>query len=283
MSSSAIQKKKLSGATKKEMPTVLAVDDQPTCLSILKLLVEGQGATVETAQDGEEALAIWKQKQHQLIITDCNMPNMDGFSLAKAIRHTEQVNKSHKSTIVALSSNNAKEEAQLCISAGMDYVLSKPVDRTQIETLLSQWRSHHTISQTINSSSVNLQSSQAPIDYSVLTSVFPEAAKHQAILEKLHKHLQEDFQALELEVELANFLGVERLAHRMKGACKMVGANDIATVCEEVENNAKKGASIQDDVITALGQKVDELDAYVSLQVQANAHNQLQTVDNAST
>lgn len=284
MSTPALKKKKLSRATEKVTPHVLAVDDQPTCLSILSLLVEAQGASVEAARDGKEALSMWTEKQHPLIITDCNMPIMDGFSLAKAIRHAEQASNSDKSTIVALSSNNTERETQLCINAGVDYVLSKPVDRKQIEAILSQWRNQQTENHEVNhTSSAANQNHHAPIDYSVLTSIFPDVLKHQTILVKLQKHLQEDFQALDLEIELANLLEAERLAHRMKGACKMVGANNIAMVCEEIESEAKKGKAVQDSLISTLAQRIDELNIYLSQQIRFNDRNPLNGNGHANT
>ncbi len=70
--------------------TVLIIDDQPICIAILEKLLENKNLVVDTAQDGQAALALWQKKHHPLVITDCNMPTMDGYTLATAIRDIEQ-------------------------------------------------------------------------------------------------------------------------------------------------------------------------------------------------
>lgn len=283
MPTPGMQKESHLAEGEKLIPTVLAVDDEPICLSILARLLEAQGVTVDTAQDGEQALLMWKEKQYPLIITDCNMPKMNGYSLAKAIRRLEQADHINKSIIVALSSNDKKEESQLCIDAGMSHVLTKPTNSAQIETLLSSWKEafpeseHHS-----NLFPANIQNDKTPVDYVVLAEIFPDSSKHTRILKKLQAHIQADYETLELEIELANFLEIERLAHRMKGACKMVGANGIASACEEIETKAKKGLITQDIFISTLALRISEFDAHMNQQAQSSSNNSTEA-NNAST
>jgi len=122
---------------KQDKLTVLAVDDQPVCLAILEQLVKAQGFSVDIAHDGREALALWQSKRHATIITDCHMPHMDGFALTKAIRDIEEKEQLNKSTIIALTANTAHEETESCFAAGVNEVLTKPINNEKIEVLFA--------------------------------------------------------------------------------------------------------------------------------------------------
>lgn len=279
-----MQKEKNLVKNKKQKSIVLAVDDQPICLSILVRLIEAQGMSVESAHDGEEALLMWKEKRYPFVITDCNMPNMNGYSLTKAIRRIEQKDNLNKSTIAALSSNDKKEEAQLCIDAGMDHVLTKPINSAQIEIVLSQWKKTSSVIQVFKHViSEPVLNDQAPINYSVLIEIVPDSTKHTEILERLQKHIQEDYQKLQLEIEITNLLEVERLAHRMKGACKMVGASGIANACEDIEISAKRGLATKEIFISALDTSITEFDDHMSKLIEPSSNNQLGLINSAST
>lgn len=236
---------------------VLAVDDQPICRAILEKLIEAQGVAVETAQDGEEALALWKIKHHSLIITDCHMPKMDGYMLAKAIRDNEQVDNANRTTIVALTANTLKEEKYRFSQTGIDSLLTKPIDTAQIKTLLSNWKSL---------ASTNQNHKNSIIDYTVLSQIFPDTKKQNEILEGFQTHIQSDYLQLQEHTQKDNLPGVESTAHRMKGSCKMVGVNGIASLCEAIEKDAKSNVIAKDISLSALNESIREFTTFISLE-----------------
>ncbi|MFY3769708.1 Sensor histidine kinase RcsC [Providencia manganoxydans] len=111
---------------------VLIVDDHPINRVLLSDQISNIGFNTCTAVDGLDALKYIENHSVDIVLTDVNMPNMDGYELAKALRKS-----GHTIPIIALTANAMAEEKQRCIDAGMDECLSKPTKITVLkETLL---------------------------------------------------------------------------------------------------------------------------------------------------
>jgi CheY-like chemotaxis protein len=91
---------------------------------------------VDVVNNGREAIAAWRTGQYDIILMDCQMPILDGYSATREIRQIEQ-GKSHI-PIVALTANAMKGAELECREAGMDDYLTKPIDRARMETCLQQ-------------------------------------------------------------------------------------------------------------------------------------------------
>ena len=111
--------------------TILVVDDTVDTRDLIHLYLTGEGYTVMLAADGGEALYRAKAERPGLVITDINMPNMDGHTLIRELRAEEGFADLH---IVALTAygNEAAEEAKRC---GADAVFAKPMN---FEELLAE-------------------------------------------------------------------------------------------------------------------------------------------------
>jgi two-component system chemotaxis response regulator CheY len=105
--------------------TVLVVDDSPTVVKFVSLSLRKEGLNVMTACDGMEAIEKISASVDpvDLIITDLNMPNLDGYSLIDTLRQ----NVKHQSTpIIILTSEEAEEDRERGLSVGADSYLVKP-------------------------------------------------------------------------------------------------------------------------------------------------------------
>ena len=123
----------------REGTLVLVVDDHPVNRMVLLRQVNAAGYAAEEVGDGREAFAAWKTGRFALVLTDCNMPEMDGYALARAIREAERRSVSRRTTIVACTANALRGEAQNCFAAGMDDYIVKPVELTTLLALLDKW------------------------------------------------------------------------------------------------------------------------------------------------
>jgi len=117
---------------------ILLAEDNEVNRELFDMQLSALGYTVKTAVDGKQALQFWNQNSFAMVLTDCRMPEMNGYELARAIRETEKGKNEHV-PIVALTANAVEEELELCVQSGMDDCLTKPVEMGVLQQLLVKW------------------------------------------------------------------------------------------------------------------------------------------------
>lgn len=118
------------------LPTrsILVVDDTRAALLVLDKLLTTMGQHVRTAQDAASALTLAKRDPPDIVISDIGMPGMDGYELARQIRQEPQL---QDVVLVALTGYGQVADCQRAKDAGFDYHIVKPVDVSELRTLLS--------------------------------------------------------------------------------------------------------------------------------------------------
>jgi len=111
---------------------VLIVDDHPINRMLLSEQLGTLGYQVKTAQDGVDALNVLSRNEIDIVLTDVNMPNMDGYRLTQRLRQL-----GHLFPVVGVTANALAEEKQRCMDAGMDNCLSKPVTLDVLKVTLA--------------------------------------------------------------------------------------------------------------------------------------------------
>ncbi|NOQ87448.1 MAG: response regulator [Gammaproteobacteria bacterium] len=114
---------------------ILVAEDNPTNQTLILSQLEALGYTAELAKNGQEALNKMVNTDYQLLLTDCNMPLVDGYKLAKTIR--ERGN--HKLPIIALTADAFPEKKAECLKAGMNDQITKPVDLQTLKNTLEKY------------------------------------------------------------------------------------------------------------------------------------------------
>jgi signal transduction histidine kinase/CheY-like chemotaxis protein/HPt (histidine-containing phosphotransfer) domain-containing protein len=110
---------------------VLVAEDQPAGRNVIRRQLSKLNIEPLIVNDGQEAYNAYLLEPFDLIITDCHMPNVDGFELTRMIRRFEQRQSIHV-PILALTANALQGEAEFCITAGMDAYVSKPASLAQL-------------------------------------------------------------------------------------------------------------------------------------------------------
>ena len=227
-------------------PCVLAVDDHPINRDLLARQIRLLGLKAETAESGQTALSKWREGHFSMVITDCHMPEMDGYSLTRSIRKIEAREKSPRIPILAWTANALAEESVLCSEAGMDELLVKPANIAQLREMLAKWLN---IEDTDNGlpASVSLQNGKevarqsGPIDFAELEKVVPDKAEHAAVLQDFLAQIRMDLPTLTGALQRGDQVTAERMAHRIKGSSRMVGATGMAQTCAGIEQAARVG------------------------------------------
>jgi PAS domain S-box-containing protein len=109
---------------------VLAVDDEPDSLGLLRTVLEGAGAVVTTAQSGAEAIQSLRTDQPDVLVSDIGMPGMDGLQLIRAIR---QMDEPFRSTPAAALTAYARSQDRITsLASGFHMHLAKPIDPLEL-------------------------------------------------------------------------------------------------------------------------------------------------------
>lgn len=256
------------GAAAADAPLVLVVDDHPTNRRLLARQLELLGLRVKTAPDGNEALPLWRAGRYALVITDCHMPGLDGYELAHAIRTIEADEGRARTPIFAWTANALAEEADRCVTAGMDELLVKPANLAQLKRMLVKWLP--TVAQAVPDRPEALAAPSAdaappPLDLSTLTIMCGEdsAAVRENLL-TFRRVNDQDAVQLRQAVAQDDLERVVHATHRMLGSSGIVGAHDLASACRNINHASRAGDSeTVAEGMQTLEREVQRLNAYI--------------------
>ncbi|MGJ4953710.1 ATP-binding protein [Bradyrhizobium sp. HKCCYLS20291] len=117
--------------------TILVVDDTPIIRTLITKLLARLGCQFDVACNGLEAIAAVQHKRYDLVLMDMQMPEMDGMSATAAIRSLDIP--ARDVPIIALTANALVGQREICIGAGMNDFLTKPIDPAALEATLARW------------------------------------------------------------------------------------------------------------------------------------------------
>ena len=231
--------------------TILVVDDYPANRLLLSRQLGYLGHSVMVAEDGQVGLALWREHEFDVLITDCNMPQLSGYELAGAIRDEERTQGLPPTLILGFTANAQPDEKIRCLEVGMDDCLFKPIRLAD----LSVWLASR-FAQPLQTPST------AVIDLSELERY---VGADDDLIQQLLQDLAVTNRSDRAELLKAQASGDEQrlriLAHRIKGGALMVRANSLAECCELLERacNDGRGALI-DQAVEQLQQAMSRLD-----------------------
>ena len=229
---------------------ILLAEDNLTNQNVITRQLAVLGYAAEIANDGVEAVERWKNGSYAILLTDCHMPNMDGFELTKTIRSGE-AGSVDRLPIVAITASVMKEEIDNCYGAGMDDYLPKPVEMDKLRTMLRKWMPAAEEEVPTEEPPLELPPDQAdkaepageaddpargPIDPSALKDVFGDDDEtFKEILGEFVEPAKSNVQEIIIAFEERSSDGVAKGAHKLKSSSRAVGANDLSEICAALE------------------------------------------------
>jgi CheY-like chemotaxis protein len=247
-----------------EGSVLLLAEDHPINRRVLLHQLSIIGFHVDIAEDGQKALELFDRGTYGLVLTDLNMPVMDGFELARAIRRREAEGCGPPTPIIALSANVMPEEVERCMAAGMDDFAGKPTSMPVLADKLRRWLPHIEWPNTApapnaGTSELDTTTSQQSgvVDRAVLDELTGgDDDLAEAILADYIDSLRTDMAALRDALAGCDAAAVRRHAHRVNGASRTVGAHHVTRAAERLE----AGASSPEEDWPSLRAMADELE-----------------------
>ena len=245
-----------NSATLRQGIHVLLVEDNPVNQQVTLCMLENSGYRIDVVENGRQALQALSATRYDLVLMDCQMPEMDGFEATRQWRVLEQSRGSDRIPIVAVTANALYGDREACLASGMDDFLSKPFTQQALATMLRRWTPTALAAAAPVSESESVVESK-PVVVAVLDPAALEAIR---VLQTPYKP---DFLAQIIGVYLNNaqqLVGaietayiadqreiLLRSAHTLKSSSANIGALDFAARCREIETATRAGQPEQAD------------------------------------
>ncbi|MHC8319544.1 transporter substrate-binding domain-containing protein [Pseudomonas sp. GB2N2] len=234
---------------------ILVVDDYPANRLLMSRQLSYLGHSVMVAEEGRQGLHMWRAHEFDAVITDCNMPELDGYGLTGEIRDEERAQGLPPTLILGFTANAQPEEKIRCLEAGMDDCLFKPIGLPE----LSAWLASRFAGEP---APLREAPSFSEIDLSGLEQyVGDDRELINQLLCDVAVTNRTDRDALLKAHACGDQQVLRTLAHRIKGGALMVRALGLVESCEALERACSDGDAAQiDDAVDQLQQAMTRLD-----------------------
>lgn len=236
---------------------ILVIDDYPANRLLLSQQLSYLGHRVTDAEDGAHGLRAWRQQAFDVVITDCNMPIMNGYQLARAIRDEEAARGLPRSLVLGFTANALAEEKERCAEAGMDDCLFKPISlkdlNLRLVSVVAQPRP----------AIEELPLAAGDIDLGSLEQLTRgDRDSIKSLLTDLATSNAQDMAKLMRLFSQHDVPGLADLAHRVKGGARIIKAQTLIQACEALEL-ASEGLDTQvlTEAVDQLQQSMEQLAA----------------------
>lgn len=203
---------------------ILIVDDHPANRLLLAQQLQFLQHIVDEASDAMVAINLFEQKEYQMVITDCNMPTISGYELAQQIRNFEK-SLSSRVTIIGYTANAQKEVKEACLAAGMDDCIFKPISLEELKNIIEHYSHNHTSSE------------QHFISERVEKLTGNNTQLILRLLRELTQSNHTDLAFLYDATKNKDLKSIKDIAHKIKGAARIIDANNLVIACEKLEES----------------------------------------------
>ncbi|MFC6299286.1 transporter substrate-binding domain-containing protein [Pseudomonas sp. CCM 7893] len=220
---------------------ILVVDDHLMNRQLLLQQLQFLGYEAAGAENGEVALAAWRNLHCELIITDCHMPIMTGAELTLAIREEERLSGLTPTVILGLTADARQVDIERYLSIGMDDCLIKPTSLDELEARLSSFTfsrsSTHAHDAAKPQRVVNIEDDQDHIGINALSRLAGgNTSQVQELVRELLSSNRQDLGTLQLLLQKRDIRALRELSHRIRGAASVVKAEQLIARCREMED-----------------------------------------------
>ncbi|MGY4106933.1 ATP-binding protein [Aeromonas encheleia] len=209
---------------------VLVADDHPINRALLARQLAILGIDAELVDDGEKALRAWQGQGFALLLTDCHMPVMDGYSLTRTLRAAGD-----PAPIIGVTADTSEEASRQMQAAGMNDMLFKPYSLETLRQMLQRWLP---VASAPSEPQPRVQASTQEQALSWI-SLFGDEALARSMAQEYLDSNRQDSEEMVRALACQDTQALVETAHRIKGAARMVGQTALATEAAQLEAAAR--------------------------------------------
>lgn len=214
---------------------ILVVEDNDANREVIREQLQLLRYAADVAPNGVQALRMWRQQEYGAILTDIEMPEMDGYALVTAIRAYEASSMNGPGIpVIALTANAFNSDIDRCLASGMNAHLAKPVGLHLLWDTLEQWLPP--VEGDGDAPAPPPEAPGADIDPSMLATIVGDNPElHRVLLAKFFESATATMQEIHGAYDSRAARELSELGHKLKSSARSVGAIGLANWCEDLE------------------------------------------------
>ena len=247
---------------------ILLVEDNEVNRELAEEMLTNIGLRVDTAENGRLAVEKVGQQAYDLVLMDCHMPVMDGYTATETIRHLPG---QAQLPIVAMTANALASDRERCLAAGMNDHIPKPIDIAVLHATLSRWLGPSAASGSATAVVASTAPPEPPVPSGIdtaaaLSRLGGNRAMYHRLLARFCENQADAADKLQADQARRDTDAMLLRAHTLRGLAGNIGAGDLARIAGELEERLKQGSAANDPAIEAqLASLKDALPAIVAL------------------
>ena len=231
-------------ATKPGNGAILVVEDNIIAQAVVKAILSAVDCQVDIANNCDEAIDKWTQRGYDLIFMDIGLPITDGYEVTRKIRLLEKSQEGANIPIIALTAHVGEESKELCIAAGMNAVLSKPLSQECAKDILTSFipKRHSALNKNIPEHSENAIALQPHPLFDIDAGIYASSTEEllaQIIQILINEDLQSDLTAIHNAHAAKDWELVQKIAHRMQSSALYAGATRLKFACQNLAQSPR--------------------------------------------
>jgi two-component system sensor histidine kinase/response regulator len=217
---------------------ILVAEDQSVNWMMVERLLANRGYSVTNAVNGREVLEMLEREDYDLVLMDCQMPVLDGYAATREVRRREAASGGRHTPIVAMTANAMKGDRELCLAAGMDDYLAKPITGAAIDHVLARWLAAEAPTQALD-----------PDRMQELRVLFP-GDESSELFEQLRSEVDGQLERIAAALGSQDVAEAREAAHRILSSARMIGASGLVEAASALqacpEGNVSRAREVED-------------------------------------
>jgi two-component system sensor histidine kinase EvgS len=202
---------------------ILVVEDTLANQQVLLAQMHSLGIAAVLAPDGTQAILQFEQSKFDLVLLDCDLPDMDGYSVATKLRNHEAEQQQPRCPIVAISASTGSEHEERCFAVDMDGMLGKPIQLARLKSVIEIW-----------------------CDVAITQKMLGSANESGLEINEISEMIQDDLLLLLGAILLGDKDAALHSAHRLNGAALSMNWVEFALIAQTIENSLRSALQLDD-------------------------------------